>query len=226
MKHIILTRCKFGDDQLFQKYFEIMKKTYIPSINNQTDKNFTIALIVNPKHFDIIRNEINKEIKVEKFTDNTKDYRDLEIRPKIEILPFSDSKKDYRDYVIKNNINLQTRHDCDDIMNPNYIEHIHKLYNENYKKFDKFILNFHPTKFLVEKKEEYTHSRDYSKVCSMFSTLIEKKVENSVMDFMHDHLSRITRNIIYIKENYVKLGIHGNNTISKLNQNDIFIKKY
>ena len=62
MKHIIVTRCKFGKDEQFESYFNIMKKTYIPSINSQTDKNFSIALIVNPKHFDLIRNEINKNI--------------------------------------------------------------------------------------------------------------------------------------------------------------------
>ena len=85
MKHIVITRCKFGKDEDFQKYFEVMKKTYIPSINSQTDKNFSIALIVNPRHYDLIRNEINKEI---------------------EIIPFSDTKKDYKEYVINNNITI------------------------------------------------------------------------------------------------------------------------
>jgi hypothetical protein len=205
MKHIIVTRCKFGNDDAFQNYFNVMKKTYIPSINSQTDKNFSIALIVNPKHFDLIRDEINK---------------DIEISKKIDLIPFSDTKKDYRDYVIKNNITIQTRHDCDDIMNPNYIETIHRLYNENKNNYDDFILNFHPTKLIVDSGKEYTHSRDYSKVCSMFSTLIQKNVKHGIMDCVHDHLRGFTKNIIYIPKGYVKLGIHGNNTISKLNPND------
>lgn len=199
MKHIVITRCKFGKDEDFQKYFEVMKKTYIPSINSQTDKNFSIALIVNPRHYDLIRNEINKEI---------------------EIIPFSDTKKDYKEYVINNNITIQTRHDCDDVMNSNYIEYIHKLYNENKSKYDDFILNFHPTKLIVETGKEYTHGRDYSKVCSMFSTLTQKSVKHGIMDCVHDHLKGFTRNIIYVPRGYVKLGIHGNNTISKLTDND------
>jgi len=199
MKHIVITRCKFGKDEDFQKYFEVMKKTYIPSINSQTDKNFSIALIVNPRHYDLIRNEINKEI---------------------EIIPFSDTKKDYKEYVINNNITIQTRHDCDDIMESNYIETIRKLYNENNSKYDDFILNFHPTKLIVETGKEYTHGRDYSKVCSMFSTLIQKSVKHGIMDCVHDHLKGFTRNIIYVPRGYVKLGIHGNNTISKLTDND------
>ena len=220
MKHIIVTRCKFGKDEDFEKYFEVMKKTYIPSINSQTDKNFSIALIVNPRHYEKIRNEINKDIEIVKFVDQTEEYKDLEARQKIDLIPFSDTKKDYRDYVIKNNINIQTRHDCDDIMLPNYVEYIHSLYNENKNKFDDFILNFHPTKYIVSTGKEFTHSRDYSRVCSMFSTLIQKNVKHGIMDVVHDHLRGLTKNIIYIPKCYVKLVIHGNNTISKLNPND------
>jgi hypothetical protein len=199
MKHIIVTRCKFGDEEKLQNYFDVMKKTYIPTINSQTDKNFSIGLIVNPIHYDLIRNEINKEI---------------------EIIPFSDTKKDYKEYVVNNNIIIQTRHDCDDMMESNYIETIHKLYNENKDKYNDFILNFHPTKLVVNTGKEFTHGRDYSKVCSMFSTLIQKSVKHGIMDCMHDHLKGFTRNIIYIPRGYVKLGIHGNNTLSKLTDND------
>ena len=220
MKHIIITRCKFGKDEDFQKYFEVMKKTYIPSINSQTDKNFSIALIVNPRHYDLIRDEINKDIEIVKFVDQQEDYKDLEVRQKIDLISFSDTKKDYKDFVVKNNITIQTRHDCDDVMSPNYIEYIHKLYNENKSKYDDFILNFHPIKLIVETGKEYTHARDYSKVCSMFSTLIQKSVKHGIMDCVHDHLKVFTRNIIYIPRGYVKLGIHGNNTISKLRPED------
>lgn len=199
MKHIIVTRCKFGDDEKFQNYFEVMKKTYIPSINSQTDKNFTIGLIVNPKHYDLIRELITKDI---------------------EIIPFKDAKVDYMEYVIKNGFTLQTRHDCDDSMNPNYIQHIHNLYEQNKSKYDDFILNFHPTKFVINTGKEYTHGRDYSRVCSMFSTLIQKNVKNGIMNCMHDHLNKYTKNIIYIPRGYVKLTIHGNNVLSKLTNND------
>jgi hypothetical protein len=200
MKHVIVTRCKFGKDEDFQKYFEVMKKTYIPSINSQTNKNFSIALIVNPRHYDLIRNEINTDI---------------------EIIPLSDIKGDYKEYVLNNTITIQPRHDCDDVMVPNYIEHIHNLYNQNKNNFDDFILNFHPTKLVVDTGKEYTHGRDYSKVCSMFSTLIQKNVKHGIMDCVHDHLRGFTKNIIYIPRGYVKLGIHGNNTLSKLTPNDI-----
>jgi hypothetical protein len=220
-KHLILTRCKFSRNEIFQKYFDVMKKTYIPSINSQTDKNFSIALIVNPRHFDLIRDEINKDIEILKFSDDNEDYSDPEILNKIELIPFSDAKKDYKNYVVQNQITIQTRHDCDDLMLPNYIEQIHKLYEENKDKYDDFILNFHPTKLDFVSGKEYTHGRDYSRVCSMFSTLIQKNVKHGIMDVVHDRLRTLTQNVIYIPDRYVKLVIHGNNTISKLTPNDL-----
>lgn len=199
MKHFIVTRCKFNDDQKFNDYFGMVKKYYIPSINSQTNKNFTIALICHDRHYQKFRDEIDN---------------------KIEILIFNDQKQDYRDYVMKFQDTIQTRHDCDDYMKPNYVDKIQSLYENNKTKYQDFILNFHPTKFVDKTQKEYTHSRDYSKVCSMFSTLIQRETKHGVFDVMHDHLIRLSRNIIYIKEPYVKLVIHGNNALSKLTKDD------
>ena len=204
MKHLIVTRCNFKDDERFNKYFSAMKKYYIPSINSQTDKNFKIALIVNPLHYQIMRDSIDKNI---------------------EILMFGDVNNEYREYVIKNNITIQTRHDCDDYMSPNYIKKIHDLYENNILKYDTFILNFHPYKHDSTTGKDYYHSRDYSKVCSMFSTLIQKNASVGVFDQVHDLLSRITRNIIYIPAiGDVKLVIHDNNTLSKLTEGEKPVK--
>lgn len=199
MKHFIVTRCKFNNEDKFNPYFDVMKKYYIPSINNQTNKNFSIALIANKKHFDQIRKLIDS---------------------KIDIILFDDQNKDYKEFITKISNTIQTRHDCDDSMVPGYIDKIQKLYLENKNNFDDFILNFHPIKLVDQTQKEYTHSRDYSRVCSMFSSLIQNNTKHGVFDVMHDQLIRLTRNIIYIKDPYVKLVIHGNNTISKLTQND------
>ena len=83
MKHILVTRCKFDSDEKFGLYLDQIKNYYIPSINSQINKNFEIALVSNENHFKIIRNLIDKNINM---------------------IRFSDVKTDYRDYVIKNNI--------------------------------------------------------------------------------------------------------------------------
>lgn len=203
MKHIIITRVNFSNDEKFNSYFKVMKKHFIPSINSQTNKNFTLGLSVNPKHLDIIKKEIDSKIKIE---------------------TFNDVKEEYKNFVIKNGYNIQTRHDCDDYMSPNYIQFIQNKVTENEKNLDKFIITFQPTKLDFNTGKEFLHERDYSRVCSMFSTIYQRNVQNGIFDVMHDQLSRLTRNIFYIKENYVKLVIHSSNLHSKLSQNNIIIK--
>ena len=59
----------------------------------------------------------------------------------------------------------------------------------------------------------------------MFSTLIQKNASVGVFDQVHDLLSRITRNIIYIPAiGDVKLVIHDNNTLSKLTEGEKPVK--
>ena len=45
MKHLISTRIKFDDDTLLMKYLEVSKKTFLPSILSQTNKNFILCVI-------------------------------------------------------------------------------------------------------------------------------------------------------------------------------------
>jgi hypothetical protein len=203
MKHIIITRANFSNDEKFNSYFEVMKKYFIPSINSQTNKNFVLGISVNPKHFDVIRKEIDN---------------------KIEIIPFNNVKEEYKNFVVKNGFNIQTRHDCDDYMKPNYVEFIQNTIKSKGSVLGKCILTFQPIKLDFNTGKEFVHERDYSKVCSMFSTLYQKNVQDGIFDVMHDHLSRLTRNIFYFKETYVKLVIHSNNLHSKLHQTNTLIK--
>jgi len=198
--HLILTRCRFEDDVLFEHYFEIMKKIFIPSINSQKNKDFILFLTIYPKHFERVKKEFDK---------------DVNINP---VLNFSN---DFRSYIKNNNIILQTRHDCDDYMSPDYISEIKRLYGMNIGKYNDFILNFHPTKIDFNTGDEFTHSGKYEKVPSMFSTLIQKNDPKSIMDYQHTKLNEITKNIIYIPpKNYVKLTIHNFNKLSKFLKTD------
>lgn len=43
IKHIIITRAKFEDNDLLRKYLEISKKTYISSLHKQINKNFILC---------------------------------------------------------------------------------------------------------------------------------------------------------------------------------------
>ena len=72
MKHVIVTRCKFDDEDKFENYFQVMKECYVKSINNQTNKNFSIALICNERHFQKIRDLVNNDIEIIRFEDQKK----------------------------------------------------------------------------------------------------------------------------------------------------------
>ena len=61
MRHIVITRINFDDNSLFQKYLEVMKETYVPSIKSQTNKNFEIAFIIKKEHIPILKNLFDNE---------------------------------------------------------------------------------------------------------------------------------------------------------------------
>lgn len=55
IKHIIITRAKFEDNDLLRKYLEISKKTYISSLHKQINKNFILCFLVNEKNISNIK---------------------------------------------------------------------------------------------------------------------------------------------------------------------------
>ena len=189
MKHLISTRIKFTDYKLLKKYLEVSKKTFIPSILLQTNKNFTLGVIANEEHRDLISSTIN-----EVCLGLNKE------RPSI--IFFENKLTDYVRYVKKENINIQTRHDCDDWMREDYIETIQNLYTKNKDSFDKFIIHSKVFKLDHKTGEIYEHGLDYSKgnFTSMFLTLCQKEVTNFVYDKNHRFMNEITTNIFLLKD--------------------------
>ena len=203
MNHIVITRVNFQDDTLFQEYFEIMKKYYIPSINSQTNKNFKIGLVINPKHIDLIKHLLDDNV------------------------IFFSTFEEVRNYCYTNNIEIQTRHDCDDWMREDYIETIQNLYTKNKDSFDKFIIHSKVFKLDHKTGEIYEHGLDYSKgnFTSMFLTLCQKEVTNFVYDKNHRFMNEITPNIFLLKDQNTRLVVHGKNSYSKINPQDKKIGK-
>jgi hypothetical protein len=204
MKHIIITRIKFDDDKLFQKYFEVMKEVYVPSIKSQTNKNFEIGFITHQKHI----------VHLKKFFDKNVHFFNT----------FSEAKN----FCINNNFDLQTRHDCDDWMSENYIQRIQEVYNQNRTKYDKFLIHSQVHKVNYQTNELYLHNIPYwteqskSGFISSFLTLCQKKVDNFIFNGNHVKMNETTTsNIIYLNENLVRLTVHGNNIYSKIRDHDV-----
>jgi glycosyltransferase involved in cell wall biosynthesis len=213
MKHIIITRVKFDDDILFEKYFDVMKNIYIPSIKNQTNLDFEVGFIINPKHIKFLNPY---------FTEKTYFFQ-----------TFSEAKH----HCINTEYQIQTRHDCDDWMSCDYIQRIQDVYYENLHKYDKFLIHSQVNKLNYETNEVYLHNIPYwseenkTGFISSFLTLCQKKVDNFVFNGNHVKMNETTTpNIIYLNENLVRLTVHGNNIYSKIREHDVKIgelnKKY
>jgi hypothetical protein len=175
-----------------------MKKTFAPSINNQKNKNFTLVFTVNPKHVELLKPH---------FT--------------VDTLYFS-SFDEIKNYCKENNVEIQTRHDCDDWMRNDYIEKIQELYHNNISRQDKFIIHSKVQKLNFDTGEIHDHATSYANnnFISMFLTLCQKNYENFVYDKNHRFMGEITKNITLLNDGYTRLVIHGKNKLSKINEKD------
>lgn len=200
MKHIIFTRCNFEDDDLFYKYFEVMRKMFIPSVNAQTCKDFKLFIYLNknkPEHFEVI----NKE-----FNGSDVNY----------VLAMSGFKKKLIDekYV------MQTRHDCDDYMFPNYVEKLQEVYKENISTHKEFLIHAQPIKLDYNTNEEYLGKIYTEKVTSMFLTLCQENVTKHILLEKHGQFPNLVPTVIGIGTGYVKLVCHDNNLSSEIKKTD------
>jgi hypothetical protein len=197
MKHIILSRCNFVDDGLFRKYFEVMKNTFIPSVKKQICKNFKLFFNTNNEKYPHHQELIHQEFKESGIDVDT-------------------TLSDFGNYVIGNGYNIQTRHDCDDYMDPKYIQKIQEIYNENIEKYDEFLIHAQPTKLDFNTGEEYT-TKTYPDNCtSMFLTLCQRTPNKHILHTYHGQFPKFVSKVISIETGYVKLVIHDNNKSSKI----------
>ena len=187
MKHIIYTKFKFDDKDRMKKYLLITNDILIPSLKSQSVKDFIWILEVRPDDEDFLRHEL--------------DY------------PFTAvySKNEMIDYVISNSINLQTRHDCDDYMSPDYIEKLQEIYESNISKYDKFLVQSQPIKLMYDTGAEVKIRLYHETRCSMHLTLCQSDVINHIYEHPHGQMYKVTPNVISMGEGYTKWVIHGNN---------------
>jgi len=197
MKHIVVTRINFTDIELFKKYYNMMVEFYVPSINSQINKNFEVGFIINPSHISEIKFKL-----------------DVPVR-------YFDSKNDFNNYCKNENINIQTRHDCDDWMSYEYIETIQKKYNELIGNYDKFVIHSQIYKLDSKNGDLYKMSWEYTdKLNSMFLSLCQKNVENSVLDKKHSEMHLIVDKVVTLGYGLTRLVIHGDNKLSDIKSSD------
>jgi hypothetical protein len=195
------------------KYLEVSKKTFFPSVLSQINKNFILCVIANKQHhtlIDNIINEICKDLKKEK--------------PSLVFL--NDGSTDYLNYILKENINIQTRHDCDDWMCETYVDQIQKIFFENKDKYNTFVIHGQPYKYdiIEDKKYKMTYRYDPNNT-SMFVSVCQKNCDIQLFTLKHSDVGKMGEKVFMVDEGSCHLVIHKNNKLSVINlKKDILIK--
>jgi len=186
IKHIIVSRAKFKDKELFRKYLKICKKVLVPGILNQTNKNFEWCLMINKEDVDWVTEYLGYQ-----FTS----IGDI---------------KSFWSYVKERKLNIQTRHDIDDFMSNNYVEKIQSLYNENIDKYNQFIIHAQPLVRNFVSGEE-SHLPPYGpKRNSMFLSLCQKEIKHHVFERKHGQMYEVAKHTILLPEGYTEWIRHPN----------------
>ena len=178
---------RFEDKELLNTYLKITKDVLVPSLESQTNKRFIWGAIVFPEDIVFIRNTL-----------------------KFDFMPFLDCN-DLFEYCKLENVNIQTRHDMDDYMSPDYVEEIQNAYKQNIKKYNTFLIQAQPVKLDYHTDKEsamakYTDTRN-----SMFLSICQKELKHHIYEIKHVQMYKIADTIITLDKNLTKWVIHGNN---------------
>ncbi len=201
MKHIIATRCSFEDSILFDKYLSVMRSVYIPSLSTQTNKNFSVYIMIHPQHKDVIENA----------------FKDSGVHI---ITCVCGSLLEFSKLLMNTGAEIQTRHDCDDWMADSYIDDIQKCYLEESKLCDTFLIQAQPTKYEISSGHEYSMTKYGPFKTSMFLSLCQKLKVRGIMDFKHNEYWKHVPVVKDLPSGLVKWTVHGNNLTAKINPND------
>ena len=197
MKHAIIVRAKFEDDKLFKNYLDVAKQTFFPSVNYQTDKNFTLFLIMEPRHRPLIN---------------------LMINPNINLM-FLDSMNHGKEYFSKNFYEIQTRHDFDDWMRKDYVQKIRAewyTHREN-SIVENLLIQSQPYLHVLRTRRILPmHTRYSNKFVSMHLSLCQKTNKNYIYEHYHHKMNKVSQNIKLLPNGYTRLVIHRNNRLSDI----------
>jgi hypothetical protein len=203
IKHCVITRFSYVDEDLFKIRLDILSKTLIPNLDNQTNQNFDWVIISKPIHDETIQKLYNKKI-----------Y-------------FVRDSEDLKNFLITNKYTIQTRHDSDDLMCEEYIEKIQEDFITNSYLDHPFLIHFQPIKFDYFTKKKYVMKIQYQErnSTSAFISLCPQNTNMTIWDRTHTSWVGYVKTIIRNKTNEcVWAGCHSNNTTTAINKGDIEIK--
>ena len=189
MNHLIIIRARFRNKMLRDEYYKIARKYLYPSISVQSNKDFTVCLLTDPADIPVFEKEVG--IKALYFED----------RPGLD------------EYSRHSAAEIQTRHDIDDWMAPNYISEIQKAYWENRNKYKQFILQVsHPIKLIDKTGKECPMGPYTSERNSMFLSICRGPQGKfiSILEKNHSEMHKLVDKVINLPPGLTKWVRHPN----------------
>lgn len=170
MNHILVTRCSFEDKPLLRRYLDISRRILVPALNAQTTKAFTWIVICRTEDRELLARELE--------------------------FPFCpvENRKELIEYAVKTDARIQTRHDVDDYLAPEYIETIQSTAAQlldGHPQLNRFLIQSQPLRMDLSTGQEraiklYTETRT-----SMHLSLVQRtEVSTNVFARMHKDMWR------------------------------------
>lgn len=199
MKTSIVTRCWYKE-QIPNIRIELFNNIFFPALNEQTDKDFDLYLLVYEHNIEQIKKQVNT----------------LNVDVKFKIVK-EEEVNDLR-HPFNCGSNIQMRVDCDDYIYPNYVKTVKDFLIRKSNKYDNILLSFQPSKYDYFKKILHHSGTRYSeKRHSMFLCLYQKNSINGIYKYRHGHYHKHIKKSFFIKEQkYCNLVVHGDNTLTKI----------
>ena len=191
MKHIIFTRFIYDEGSKADKRLEIMKETLIKCLHAQTNQNFVWSLMCKEHHRKTIEEMYGKEVL------------------------FWGGSEGFKKFVKENNYEIQTRHDSDDIMCPEYVQLLQNEFESNKFRKEPFLIEFQPMFHSFGSNHFHEFTLDYAKrgSTSAFITLCPQNTGQTIWDHTHTAWASKIKTIIRHKNRKcVAATVHGSNT--------------
>ncbi len=205
MKHVVITRLLYKEDDRLLKRLELYKKYCLDSLKKQTKTDFDIAVLCNRDH--------------------SKIFKDMGIIP----FHFKDNwfgqkpKKYWSCFRGWDNVegldmyDIQTSLDSDDFVAPNYLETIENTIDREAE--GSLHVHFQPRFFNIATGEDLPQKKQYSEETgSAFYSLYQPDKTNYVYCGHDSHLriGKLMDKSILIKEGYCWIGVHDDNDSTRI----------
>lgn len=207
MKHAIITRFDFPtNDPTITNRLKIFQEQLLNSLNNQTNQNFELWVRCNKEHEHLIK-ELNPRIQTFQYKKIGEPHPKYAKRPALE--PFDTQGFE--------NYDVLTRLDTDDSVREDFVARIQEEYNKS--SGVPTILSFLPYRKDLKTGELYRSKKNPYSNTKTTAFLSFLNPTQFIYKDSHLRMWKYADETITIPEGYAFIGIHQNNSTTRINLN-------